>query len=793
MGSSSQSLPPRALWWVVLFSAALAVIGAGARPAHAAGNLLAGLRPSRTLGVSNPGVLTDGLGAFEGEEWNTTVAAVFESEHAFVEFDLGRSTKISAAYLQGDNNDEYLLSISEDHSRFVPLWTAASRSEAGLRERWSDGLSGQGRWVRVGVRGGDQAYSVSELQLFEERPPTMPPVLRRVPGESQAARVRTHLLYLIAAFGAFLFLTCATSKRWHLLLAAILPLLAAGLALDAVNDAWPLAGREVSFIRAAAAAIALLAAVRGVALVRRWPAHRWAITAALATSAVMAFAAFYNLGRPQFLDHAGGHPEFVHTYDMRVYQPFAKYFEELQYDGVYAASVLAFAEDQRGGSLESLGSQEVRGLLDHRVRHVSEMADDIQAIRQRFTDQRWAELKQDLRYFEKVMGPEFLSTLTDHGANATPVWVFFARILLAHAPASEGLLVFGGLVDGILLILLALALWRSFGLWPMLLAMTVFGATDLYMFGTNWTGATLRHDWLVLLGFGACALKTERWVAAGICLGLSAMIRAFPAVALVGVALPALWSIGERWRRERRRPGWKSLLQEHSETIRVLVSAAACMLGMFLLTGFLYSFGSWVSWWHKVTLLNRDVGLNEVSLRALIAGVDASSVSALRERRLLLIAAEIGSIVCITVLARRRPLHQAMLIAMPLVLILSNPSNYYSHFVFLLALLANVGRQGRDGGRADGANLPNLPNKAVPFDVPFHRVAAPLLALCIGGYWASLDPDFERHFQDSTALLFLSLGWLYANLLRRAPVTEDIERARLLQPDLGTGRDLGPT
>ena len=47
----------------------------------------------------------------------------------------------------------------------------------------------------------------------------------------------------------------------------------------------------------------------------------------------------------------------------------------------------------------------------------------------------------------------------------------------------------------------------------MLLAMTVFGANDLYMFGTNWTGATLRHDWLALLGFAAAALKRERWTA----------------------------------------------------------------------------------------------------------------------------------------------------------------------------------------------------------------------------------------------------------------------------------------
>jgi hypothetical protein len=136
----------------------------------------------------------------------------------------------------------------------------------------------------------------------------------------------------------------------------------------------------------------------------------------------------------------------------------------------------------------------------------------------------------------------------------------------------------------------------------------------------------------------------------------------------------------------------------------------------------------------------------------------------------ILIAAQIGSIACIAVAARRRPLHEAMLIAMPLVLVISNPSNYYSHFVFLLALLASVGSPERAG--VGNPASPNDATKARSLDVPFHRVAAPLLALCIGGYWVSLDSDLERHFQASTALLFVSLGWLYKNLLSGAPQAE---------------------
>ena len=740
-----------------------------ARPANADDNLLAGLRPSTSSGVSNARAITDGAGAFEGDEWNSSVAALFSSERSFVEFDLGRSVPVAAAYLQGDNNDEYVVSISEDHSNFVPLWTAEPRPEAGMRQRWADRLSAHGRWVRLAVRGGDSAYSVAELQLFEHPPAVIPPLLHRMAGQNQAAAVRSSLLYLIAAFGLLLAVTQARSRRWLVLLAAVLPLVALGFVVNDISIGWPLVNREVAFIRGAAAAIALLAAARAAIPGRRWPARRSVVTAALATSAIMAFLAFYNLGRPQFWNHAQNRPEFVHTNDLRVYQPFAKYFKELGYDGVYTASVLAYAEDRRGGSLDSLGMQELRGLGDHRIRRVHEIEDEIRSVRDRFSPERWIEFKKDMNFFQDVMGPEYLSTLTDHGANATPVWVFFGRLLMAHAPASEGLLIATGLVDGILLLLMAVALWRAFGLWPMLLAMTVFGANDLYMFGTNWTGATLRHDWLAMLGFGAAALKREHWTLAGICLALSALIRAFPVVALLGVALPALWAFGEQWIKDRKRPAFRPWLGEHRAAVQVLVSAGACVVFMVGLTTVLYSPSAWVSWFHKVTLLNRDVGVNEISLRALIAGADNMSGAVLQARMAIFVGCEILCIACVALLARRRPLHQSMILAMPLVLVISNPSNYYSHFIFLLALLADAGV----APRATALEPDRAATKTIPLVVPFLRVAAPLLALCIGGYWASLDPDLDRHFQDSTLLLFAAFVWLFANLLRADPATNE--------------------
>jgi hypothetical protein len=765
---------PRSLRMLVFAAATIGGVGIFSAPARAQENLLAGRMPTAAGGISNLRAITDGVAAMEGDEWNSSLAATFTSDRAFAEYDLGRSVGISAAYLQGDNNDEYVLSISEDHQAFAPLWQANPRPEPGLRDRWADNLTGHGRWVRLTVRGGDAAYAVAELQLFEQRPAEFPPALHRAAGQSQAARVRSTLAYVIAAFVLFLALTRSRGPTWRLVLAAALPVAAIAYAVGAIADAWPLANREVAFVRATAAAIALAAALRAAIPGRRWPANRVAVSLTLGAAAVGAFLAFYNLGHPQFLDREHGRAEFVHTNDLRVYQPFAKYFKEVQYDGVYLASVLAYAEDRRGGSLDSLAFQDVRGLDDHRVHKVRDLTDKIREVRSRFSDERWAEFKQDMRFFEDLMGPDFLGTLTDHGANATPVWVFFARILIGHAPASEGLLVMSGLVDGLLLLLMALALWRAFGLWPMLLAMTVFGANDLYMFGTNWTGATLRHDWLALLGFAAAALKRERWTAAGICLALSALIRFFPIVALMGVCLPALWTYAERWRADRQPPSLKSWLADHPDTVRVVLSAACTVVGMVLLTGLLYGFASWGRWLEKVVLLNRDVGVNEISLRALVAGADASAGVVFRARLVLYVALEITCIGCVVWLARRRPLHQAMVMAVPLVLVISNPSNYYSHFVFVLALLADAPSAAAGRPRAGGEKASS---QTVPLVVPFQQVALPMLALCIGGYWASMDPDLDRHFQDSTMILFVALAWLYAALLRADPFTASVLQA----------------
>jgi hypothetical protein len=723
-----------------LTSAAVVAVGALLSACHARGpseNVLAGKQPARADGVGDAAQLTDGKLAAEGADWNAAGASIFTSERAHVDYDLGRPARIEAASLQGD--DDYVVSVSDDGNSFRELWVARPVGTPGLRARSTDGLGTTARWIRLSARGGDRAFSVTELQLWTG---ALPATASRSSPDIAAARVRTRLVFLVLAFGLVLFATRRESSRGLVALLWLAPVAAAALAVAAIAAAWPLAAREVSATRACAAVIVLVALLRGWERARRAAPHQKTVLATCAFGAVLAFACFYNLGRPQFWHHAQRRPMFVHVDDMRIYQPFAKYFDELRFDGVYLACALAFAEDERGGSIESIGTTEVRDLRDFRIRRLNELRAEIAAVRQRFSDARWTEFKRDMTFFRASMGPHFLTGMTDHGANAPPAWVWLARLFIGHVPATETTMTIAGLLDAVLLLALAWAIRSSFGLMPMLVAMTVFGATSVYSFGTNWGGATLRHDWLVLLGFGACALRRERWLLAGALLGFGTALRVVPINGLLGiVALVAGWLVAQ-WVR-RRRPGLRALLAEHGPAVRVLGAAAATIVATVLFTGLLYSFSAWSDWWARIKMLNESMADNEVDLRMLVAGVDQTAVGLLHAHRSLFVVTQIACVLVVVLAVHRRRLEDAMLLALPLSIVLMNTVNYHVHFVFLLPLL--------------GARRGLL------------SFAAPMLVLCAAGYWTDLEPDFTRRFQMLTALVFATLGWLYFVVGLRAP------------------------
>ncbi len=752
--------------------------------AEASDNLLAHARITSCRGIRHVERLVDGVVAVEGDPWHTTLTAVPTSGQSFVEFDLGEPRPIAAALLQGDNNDTYTLWASDDGARYRYLWSAPPVPGPGLRTRVVVGLDTKARYVKVTVGEGDTRFSLGEIAVYTQTPKPLPPTLIARRGENADDVLHVGSLWFGAALIAFVLVSGRALPLWWNRSCLLLPLLGGWALWRGLGEAWPPGLLEVSFLRAVSGAIAAVVVAREslVPLGLRWVRRRWLArpgpepdfggqpaytVTTLAACALLALATFANLGSPQFWDHGQEQPTVIHSFDMRVYYPTAKYFDELRYDGVYRASLMAYVDDTPGLTLAAVGHIPLRDLVTHRLTLAREVVGEIVATKARFRPARWRDFVSDMRYFREAMGSaDYLGSLGDHGANATPVWMAVAHLLFAGTQASDAVLLAGAALDPLLLIVAFAVIGRVFGLRSMLLCMVVFGATDYSLFGSNWFGSTLRHDWMALLALGACALRREKWLLAGALLAGSASIRAFPALALCGVAIPAAWRVADGWRANRRVPTPRELWRTERPALQTLLGAASCMAVLLALSSVLFGPGAWVEWFHKVRLLTSAPQINHVSLRTVLSYDARYTLEALRQSPLqgatdwataqdrtfqarsgLFLLAVAGYAAAVAFASRRRRPEQAAMLGLMLVSVLFYPANYYAHLVFLLPLLATEPGSGRPVETAGGV------------------VWTALAAMCAVQYWSVLAPAVDEHFHRASVILMTTFAVLLATLL----------------------------
>lgn len=710
-------------------------------------SLIHGKAASKSTGVRRDALLTDNVAAPRADFWKSELTAIFSSAQAFVEWDLGKSTPIRAAYLQGDDNDIYTLSISEDGASFTPIWEARPSGGGGLQARSTDTLQGQGRYIRITAGAGDGSYAVSELQVFSQKPAVWPPnpqVRDSLPPDEV---LRSKILIFGLALAVAVALAYKGAPIWWTFALAILPLAAGFDAYRALVLAWPPGTREVALVRGVFAAVGCLIVLRETFSPPRFLADRRVSVAALGLCAVMASAAFYNLGSPQFHDYKNDKPGFVHNFDMRVYFPIAKYFKELRFDGLYLGSVAAYVDDDKSVTLHSLAFTQLRSLKTHRMVKVSESEADIKEVRSRFTDARWQDFKRDMRYFRENMGVrDYLGSMSDHGGNATPVWFLFGHLMFANAHANNTTLTITAMLDPLLLLIAFGCVWRAFGFRTMLVCAIVFGANDFYMFGTCWAGATLRHDWMAYLCIGICMLKLERWSLAGVFLMLSGLIRAFPFFALVGAAIPTMWWLYEHVRANKKLPSIALIKEKQGHILKVALAALITGVVLFLASSAMFGFRSWPEWLHKVSMLQRDPHVNHVSLRALIGGPDGIHTRVMAARQSVYIAAIATFALMVFFSARKKHISQAATLGTLMIPIAFHPANYYIHFIFVLPLLAIQLRTKK------GEEAAAWPIK--PADAMFWVV---LLLLCAAEYGAAIEKDLGLHFYYSSAMIILAV------------------------------------
>jgi hypothetical protein len=275
------------------------------------------------------------------------------------------------------------------------------------------------------------------------------------------------------------------------------------------------------------------------------------------------------------------------------------------------------------------------------------------------------------------------------------------------------------------------------------------------MFGSNWAGATLRHDWMVYLAIGICALKLKRWTVGGVFLALSAAIRAFPAFALVGVGMAFGWQIWAAYRDNGKWPTFTALRTQYEPVVKTLIGAAACIAAVLVFSSVVFDPYAWVEWIHKVSILDRDAHVNDVSLRAAVAGVNHLQLIALGQRAPLHITLVAFYVLLVTIAVRNKPLDQAAAISTMLIPVIFNPANYYAHFIFVLPVIAlETMRDDNASGKA-------------PLSGYDGWIWGTLLLLCVATYWTTLTTDLELHFEMASELLCSSFIVLLVLILYR--------------------------
>jgi hypothetical protein len=738
-------------------------------------NVLAG-RVSEVTDVSAPKRLTNGVATVEGDDWNSDVTSVFGSVASRVVWDLGKATPIKCVFVQGDNNDSYVLFSSNDGKDFFPLWTAEPVAAAGMRSRQA-AVDATTRYLMLSAHGGDGRYSVAEVSASSDCPSGAASLIpeTRVKGTPIFLAARKALWLFCAASVIFILGHRLGGRRaqWLLLL---VPVALGFQAAAALWEMYPFSNTtEESLVRAVVAAMALALVVKEAFLPSSWSPHPTFARATLGLLALLSVACYYHFGSAQFFDVTKQRRTVVHTWDMRNYFPTIKYFKELKFDGVYLASLAAYVDVVGGGDPRSVRSTQIRDLTTYEMISGDQAVPKMDEVRARFTPARWDEFRRDMKYFIDTMGgPDYLGSMHDHGGNATPVWLLGAWLVLRNAPANEWTLGLAGAIDPVLLALFFVLLWRTFGLRVMLYSLVVFGATDFYQLGSNLMGSTLRQDWLVSIGIGACCLKRGRHVLGGALLAYGGLIRAFPAIAALFLIVPLIWWFVDKWLTDRRAISIANLRADHRGTLRAIAGAAMAVILLAAVTT--ATFGAkdaWVTWFAKMQIHAVGPSTNNVGLRNILAWRPGNSSAALVrvvhgspwnewERRQFASFAQLRPLFYLVnalvfglalFAARRRQLHQVVLIGLLLIPFLFYPSNYYCHFIFLLPMCF-------------------VRDSAEPRDRLFAWGTSLLLGLCIGQYFTLFERAADLCFTwQSMALLGAFLGILVPMALQNAPVS----------------------
>jgi len=374
----------------------------------------------------------------------------------------------------------------------------------------------------------------------------------------------------------------------------------------------------------------------------------------------------------------------IHEWNAFHYVLGSKYFDELGYTNFYDGMVLADADaDRRFSRFKNM-----RDLRTNRRAPVKKILARAEAndLRADFTDERWEELKGDLRAMQSHRSARrWEGPLNDLGFHPSPAWLVVHRPLLNAVDIQQPWVLAALCSSDIWLMIGAIvALGWAFGWRRAALAAMwwhlYFGNTGILV------GGYFHFDWLFWTVLAVCLLKKDRWLLAGIVLAYPAMMRGFPGLLALGPGVLLVRALILRRRPQRRQVAF----------VVALVLSCGLLVGLGSTTA--RGFGAWTEWRSKIGLHadthptgRARVGLSylfahdvkrdgwEPTVEERRAALDRRHVT-IRVTKVVLLA------LLVAAMARRRP-QDAVVLGLGVMLVALTMSRYYYSVLALLLTL----------------------------------------------------------------------------------------------------------
>ncbi len=316
--------------------------------------------------------------------------------------------------------------------------------------------------------------------------------------------------------------------------------------------------------------------------VRRWATFGKTVTAVLVILAVITMAAELG-GHSKALVKKGR----INAWNAFHYVLGTKYFGEIGYHDFYNAAVLADSE----GAHRFKKVRTVRDLHTYEHIRVTKAISKARkaGVRERFTDERWAEFQGDLAALGKHRSSKrWQGPLNDLGFHPSPAWLILHMPLLNAVDIQDETTL--SALCGVDLLLIALtiaALWWGFGL-----RTAAVSALWLHLYFGNATllvGGYFHYDWMFWTILAAALYRKQKFAAAGAVLAYPAMMRGYPGLLALGPGICLARALVSRHRPERK----------HVAFVVALVLSCGLVVGLSSATK--HGPSAWMDWKEKIS------------------------------------------------------------------------------------------------------------------------------------------------------------------------------------------------